>query len=58
MENIGNLIPHRLGPIRTLWDQLWLSYGIFSDFTVHFLSFLSVFMYVFCPLFVLNWSNT
>ena len=54
MQNIGNLIPHRLGPIRTPWDQMWLSNDIFSDFTVHFLSFLSVFMYVFCPLFVLN----
>ena len=31
MENIGNLIPHRLGPIRTPWDELQLSYGIFSD---------------------------
>ena len=31
MQKIGNLIAHRLGPIRTPWDQLWLSYGIFSD---------------------------
>ena len=36
MQKIGNLIPHRLGPIRTPWDQLWLSYGIESYNLPHF----------------------
>ena len=40
MQKIENLIPHRLGPIRTPWDQLWLSYGIFRDILQDFWIFI------------------